>query len=264
MLVISKVKIISHYIFFIFFFIISLIAFSCTEKSPTDIDPPEQTEPKLELISSFNLQVDEPSGLCFSLDMESLWTVSDNTRKVYKIDLTGKTQKTLSYTGNDLEGVAINPKDSTIWVAEENLSQIVQLDTLGNELNRITVTGAGGGSGLEGITINSANNHFILLKEKNPGVLIELDEEFNLLEYKRISFANDYSGIFYESQNQHLWIVSDQNEKVYKCDMEGVVLIEYPIDVDKAEGIAVDINNDLVYVVSDDTEKLYVFEIIDI
>jgi len=81
--------------------------------------------------------------------------------------------------------------------------------------------------------------------------LIELDQEFNLFKYKRIYFAFDFSGIFYESQNQHLWIVSDQNEKVYKCDLNGIVLTEFPIDVNKAEGIAVDIENDLVYIVSD-------------
>ncbi len=240
-----------------------VLILACSDETPTVTDPPPQVEPRLELISTANIQVDEPSGLCFSIDNKSLWTVSDRTRKVYKVDFNGNVLETLAYTGNDLEGIAVDPGDSTIWVAEENLSQIVQLDTLGNELQRIDVTGAAGNSGLEGITINTANGHFFLLKEKNPGVLIELDHEFNLLTYKRITFAFDFSGIYYESQNQHLWIVSDQNEKVYKCDLTGSVLTEYPIDVDKAEGIAVDFDNARVYVVSDSYEKLYLFSIKD-
>jgi len=240
-----------------------LLISNCSEKSPTDSNPPEETGPELNLISTVNIQVDEPSGLCFSLDKSYLWTVSDHTRKVYKIDYNGNVVETLSYTGNDLEGIAIDPSDTTIWVAEEYLSQIVQLDTLGNELNRVTVTGAAGNSGLEGITINTSNQHFFLLKEQDPGVLIELDEIFNLIQYNRINFAFDYSGIFYESQNQHLWIISDQNATVYQCNIDGSVLTEFPIDVDKAEGIAVDIENNLVYIVSDSHEKLYKYSIVE-
>jgi len=240
-----------------------LLISNCSEKLPTDSNPPEETGPELKLVSTVNIQVDEPSGLCFSIDKSFLWTVSDHTRKVYKVDYDGNVIETLSYIGNDLEGIAVDPSDSTIWVAEEYLSQIVQLDTLGNELNRVTITGAAGNSGLEGITLNTSTNHFFLLKEKNPGVLIELDQNFNLLQYKRINFAFDYSGIFFESQNEQLWIVSDQNEKVYKCDLAGSVLTEYSIEVPQPEGIAVDIGNSLVYIVSDSHEKLYKFSISD-
>lgn len=251
----------SHHHAFIWLSIILISG--CADETPTETDLQPQEEPGLELISEVNIQVDEPSGLCFSSDMGSLWTVSDQTRKVYKVDFDGSVLETLAYTGNDLEGIVADPEDGTLWVAEEYLSQIVQLDTLGNELQRIDVVGASGGSGLEGITINTANGHFFLLKEQDPGVLIELDPEFNLLKYKRINFAFDYSGIYYESRHQNLWIVSDQNEKVYKCDLTGSVLAEYPIDVDKAEGIAVDIENARVYIVSDSHEKLYLYSIKD-
>jgi len=244
---------------------LSIILISgCSDETPTETPPPPPPAgPKLELVSEVNIQVDEPSGLCFSSDKGSLWTVSDQTRKVYRVDFAGNVLETLAYTGNDLEGIAVDPDDGTLWVAEEYLSQIVQLDALGNELQRVDVTGAAGGSGLEGITISSADGHFFLLKEQDPGVLIELDPEFNLLSYKRINFAYDFSGIYYESSQQNLWIVSDQNETVYKCDLTGSVLTEYPIEVDKAEGIAVDFENSRVYIVSDSYEKLYLFSIED-
>jgi ssDNA-specific exonuclease RecJ len=57
--------------------------------------------------------------------------------------------------------------------------------------------------------------------------------------------------------------VSDQNEKVFKCDTTGRVLAEYPIEVDKPEGIAVDFENSQVYIVSDSSEKLYLYSIED-
>jgi uncharacterized protein YjiK len=240
-----------------------ILVSACSDETPTETPPPLQEEPGLELISVVDLQVDEPSGLCFAGDMGSLWTVSDQTRKVYRVDFAGNVLETLAYTGNDLEGIAVDPADGTLWVAEEYLSQIVQLDAQGNELQRIDVTGAAGGSGLEGITINSANGHFHLLKEQDPGVLIELDPEFNLLHYKRINFAFDFSGIFYEANHQNLWIVSDQNAKVFKCDLTGKVLAEYPVEVDKAEGIAVDDENGRVYLVSDSYEKLYQYSLPD-
>lgn len=231
---------------------------ACSNESPTE---PEETEPYLKEIASYNINVDEPSGLALSIDGKFLWTVSDQTNKVYKISFTGEILETLNYRGNDLEGVVQNPVDSTIWVAEEYISHMIQMDTLGNILDSVKVPGEGGSGGLEGITINLSDDHFFLVKEKDPGVLIELGTRYDLLRYQHIAFAWDFSGISYDSLNQHLWIVSDQNEKVFECDMEGHVIREYEIDVRKPEGIAIDIKNNLVYIVSDSYEKLYQFSI---
>jgi len=240
-------------IFFNFIFCIS-----CSDNSPTEINTP-----RLKLLFDTRIFVDEPSGLCLSLDAANFWTVSDKTKKVYKVDFEGQVLKTLSYRGYDPEGIAIDPKDSTLWIVEEDSSFLVQLDTLGNLLNSIYIPGSQGDNGLEGITINTSNGHFFLLKEQNPGVLIELDTSFTLLSFKRINFAFDFSGIFYESSNNHLWIVSDQSEIVFKCDINGQVLTEYPIDVRKAEGIAVDNANKRIYIVSDAYERLYCYSIIE-
>jgi uncharacterized protein YjiK len=220
-----------------------------------------QESPFLKEEATFNLTIPEPSGLALSIDKTFLWTVSDKTNKVYTLDFEGKTLSELAYSGNDLEGIVQSKKDSTIWVVEENLSQIVQLDILGNLKNSFTVNDAGGTNGLEGISINDLTNHFFLLKEQNPGVFIELAENFDLLQYKEIRFADDYSGITYDSKNHVLWILSDQDQKVYEYTLDGMVINEYKINLDKAEGIAIDSVNDLIYIVSDSEAKLYVFSI---
>lgn len=240
-------------LFFTFF-----LCLYCSSKLPTELNTP-----KLQLLYDTRIHVEEPSGLCLSLDAAHLWTVSDKTKMVYKVDFDGNVLKTLSYKGYDPEGIAIDPNGSSLWVAEEDSSLIVQIDTLGNIIKSISVPGSQGDNGLEGITINSSNGHFFLLKEQNPSALIELDSSFSLLRFKRMTFAFDFSGIFYEPNNQHLWIVSDQSEKVFKCDLNGKVLTEYQIDIRKAEGISIDSANNLVYIVSDSYERLYCFSIIE-
>ena len=235
------------------------LSLNCSKDSP--IIPGPEEKPLLTLTAYYSLDIPEPSGLAFTIDGKNLWTVSDKTNKVYKISLTGKILKTLSYHGNDLEGVTQNPLDSTIWIAEESKAEIVQLDSNGVELRREHPPVDGGNSSLEGITINTQNNHLFLVKEKNPLVLIELDNSLEIIKYKRVNFAEDLSGIFYDGQNQNLWITSDQSKKVFKTDLEGKVLQEFSVEVDKVEGIVVDVGNNLIYLVSDETERLYIFSI---
>jgi len=66
-----------RYLYCIVLCFLFIFYLSCSKKSPTDPKPPEEKEPELELISSVSIQVDEPSGLCFSIDKNNLWTVSD-------------------------------------------------------------------------------------------------------------------------------------------------------------------------------------------
>ena len=224
-------------------------------------DPILET-PLFELINKYSIDVDEPSGLDFALDNMSLWTVSDKRSKIYKIDLTGKILKEISIPGTNLEGITIDLNGETLWVVQETLGEILQVDTLGTEIQRIIIPAVRDGSGgLEGITLNSTNNHLFLLKEKDPSVLIELDTEFETILFKRISTAQDYSGMDYNEIENELWLVSDQNKKVYRYDLNGTVLDSYPINVDKAEGIAFDNANNLIYLVSDSSDSLFVYRL---
>ena len=92
-----------------------------------------------------------------------------------------------------MEGVASSDDGGSVWIVEESLGTIIQIDTTGIILKSVELSGVRDGSGLEGVTINSNNGHFLLLKEKDPGVLLELNKQLELLLYKRIAFANDFS-----------------------------------------------------------------------
>ena len=219
-------------------------------------------KPSLELINKYAIAVEEPSGLDLALDKKSLWTVSDKYSKIYQLDLTGQILKEISIPSNGFEGITLDLDGQSFWIVQESRGELLQIDTLGNEIQTLAITYVKSASGgLEGITINSTNNHLFLLKEKDPSVLIELNVDLETIMFKRIYFALDFSGMDYAELKDELWIVSDQEKKVYRCDLNGNVLMSFPINVDKAEGIAIDSENNLIYIVSDSADILYIYRL---
>jgi len=217
------------------------------------------------LNETFNLNLSAPSGLAFSSDLQSFWTVSDKPGgQIYQLSSSGEIISSLSYSGSDLEGISYNNTDKSFWVTEESSGELVHLDSSGLEIERVYISGSIDGSGgLEGVAINENNGHIFLLKEKDPGVLIELDQDFNVVQYKRIYFADDYAGLWYEKAHNLLWIVSDQEKSVFKCDTTGNVLKSYSIPLDKMEGIAVDMENKQIFMVNDSNDRLYIYDLMD-
>ena len=146
-------------------FIIIIIINSCnpdTEKSPSQYE--------LKMIDYFDLTLTEPSGLTFGNSPESLYLVTDSPNsRVHKIDYNGNVLVTFDFNGDDLEAIAFNSIDSTLWVSEESLLQLVQLDIQGHELDRIELDYPNNFNDLriEGLTINHTNNCLILLNEKD-------------------------------------------------------------------------------------------------
>lgn len=248
--------------FLILSFFLFIGIYNCKTNSNSNYNTPIQPiDSSFQLIAEVNVEVEEPSGLSFDKDKNYFWTVSDRSRKIYKIDRNGMIKKTLDCTGNDPEGVSFDPLSETVWIVEEFLSEAVQLDTNGSELNRIFISGGGGSNGLEGISINPANNHLFIVKEQEPAILIELDSTYNLIKYKKLGFADDFSGIYYDAVFEQLWIVSDLSKSVYLCDLDGNVLREFYTDIKKAEGIVVDRLENKIYLISDSSEKLYIYNL---
>jgi uncharacterized protein YjiK len=213
-------------------------------------------------VEVYAVSIPETSDLSFGSSTDILYTVSDRTAKVYKITTQGKVLSELSYTGSDLEGVCY-VENQFLYVAEERLRKIIKLDLQGNQLGDkpISVGINDENQGLEGISYATFNKHFFILNEKNPGLLIETDENLNVLKSYQLSFANDYSGICVDNVNQQLWIVSDESASVTKCTMKGELIESYRIPVSNPEGIAFDPENGQVYIISDTEARLYLFKI---
>lgn len=215
---------------------------------------------KLNLIQSIDLEVPEPSGLTLNDDGTALYTVSDPPdNRVYELDLDGNVINTLRYEGTDLEGITFGLRDGTLWVVEESLYEIVHLDTSGVELGRYTIDFSGSsGSGFEGITL--VGNQFYVLNETLPGVLLEIDSLFQIVETNILSFAMDYSGICLNDSTGELLIVSHESQELFILDSLQAVSKSVSLDIDQAEGLDYDAVSNRLYIVSDKEEKLYVYE----
>ena len=212
----------------------------------------------LAILAEYPLSITSPSGLSLSYDKQSLWTVSDKPGGgVYNIDFEGHLIKNLDYSGADLEGVASATDGGSLWVVEEFLGTIIQIDTSGIVLRNVELSGVRDGGGLEGVTVNPNNGDILLLKEKDPGALLWLNDQLEVLSYKRIAFANDFSGMDYDASQNVLWIISDQDKVLIKYKIGVGVIDEYPFRINKAEGLSVLPDKNILFIVSDDAKKLY-------
>ena len=243
----------------------SLSFYACNgenEKNQEEETIEKPTMKSLNKIASYKIDVPEPSGLSFSEDSAVLYTVSDKTNKIYKISLKGELLSIINCKASDLEGICYDINNKFIWVAEERNRKIVKLDTAGNIINEtgLKIQANDENKGIEGITINLQNKHIFCVNEGKPGLLIELDKNQQKINEYKLNFAKDYSGIFYDSQIDKVWIISDKSKTITKCDLQGNEIETYKLGIKKAEGVVVDSKNKLIYVVSDKKEKLYVFE----
>lgn len=241
--------------------VIMLLSLGLTQYKCNTNRQESPTVKKLLMQKMTPIKVPEPSGLAFSFDKKSLWSVGDSDSKVYKLDLSGKILKSFSVNGEDLEGITIIDSKH-IAVVLERSREVVILDTSGNEIKRSKINLTGGlNEGLEGISFNTFTKDFYVVNEKRPGILLKTDSLFNEIFKEELKLAKDYSDIFFASKDTSLWILSDESNKIIKTNLDGYKIEEYKIDVTQPEGLVVDYQNKLVYVVSDKKEALYIFEL---
>jgi uncharacterized protein YjiK len=211
-------------------------------------------------IASYTVSVSECSGLCW-FGNDKLLTVSDSSGRVYIIDLNGNLLDSLSYQGDDCEGVAYNPATGEIFLVEEKDNKIIQLDSSGNKIADflVNIDNTFPKHGLEGISYNSTDGHLYTVSEKDPGLLLELTVGGNEIHRTLLAFALDYSSV-YVDQNQKLWILSDDSRSVTRCDLQGNIERSWQIEIKKGEGLVIDNKANLAYIVTDDViSRLYVF-----
>ncbi len=228
----------------------------------------------LTLIESYQLNISDPSGLAVDHTGRYFWTISDDPGgSIYKIDLRGRIVDRLRVRGDDMEGITQHPVNLSLFVVEEKLRQIVQFDTLGNEIARfpVDVEVRRENDGLEGITIDPSTNHIFVVNEKNPRVLLELDvlrgserqeirRTYMDLGAPEDARGLDLSGLFFDEIDDILWLVSDEARAVFVLDRTGRPLAAFDAGWPDLEGIAIIRSLDRIYLVSDELQRLFVFE----
>lgn len=249
---------------------VSAIWFILCLLSGCSTDPEEPAEQgDLTLISFHELSVKDPSGLALDASGNFLWTVSDvEDGRIYRITFEGEIIDFLeNYRGNDLEGITMNPNDMTLWVVEEKLMQVLQLDLIGRVLNVVNIPPKNSieNDGLEGISMNPDNEHLYLLHQKNPRLFIELDKNLQIVREIDMNFSAPYtmldlSGLFYDHDNREFWIVSDESMRIVVTDTDLNPIRSYDLGRRKFEGIAVNNKMRRIYLVNDETDQLFIYE----
>ncbi|MDF1743840.1 MAG: SdiA-regulated domain-containing protein [Gimesia sp.] len=253
----------------------------------------------LEFESVFSIRrkaegLSEPSGVAMAPD-GCLWTVCDESRRLFRIDTEGQLLSTLEIDNRGLEGITFDA-EGHIWVVDEDASKIIGYDRLtGDQITSRRLKDLEGYSdiaayfedaankGLEGITFDSLRSEILLLKEAKPGLLIAITASLDrIVAVDRLNERNgftadkvkskklDFSGMCYDAVHDLLWIVSDEAKRVYTFDRSrGCVIQSFALKNDQsgrkirnAEGVVVDPESKRLYVVSDQDAELYVFRIV--
>ena len=236
---------------FLFLIIIYFSNFSQTGETSKSLYP----------FQEFKLKVPEPSGLYFDSKTNTLWTVSDENSTIYQLDSTAQIINKIFVNGKDLEGITF-VNDSLLAVILERERTVVLLNNAGKEINRFKLNLIGEpNKGIEGISFNSDSGTFYVINEKKPRLLLEIDITGQETNTFNLDLATDFSGLSYENKENHLWIISDENQSILECTLSGKLINKYSVDIEQIEGIAIDSENKILYLVSDPEEKLYKFHL---
>lgn len=213
---------------------------------------------KIKPVNKLKLEIPEPSDIALSFAGDSFFIVSDKG-KLFETDLNGKIiRKGDTYFGLDCEGVFADK--NYVYVVEEFSRRISVLSVKDLSLVKavsIPYHGARNKS-YEAITYNLTKNKFLLFTEKDPTLLLELDDNLNKVSEINISaLARDISGATY--YDGFVWLLSDEDQKVIKLDANNYkVLGEWKIPVLNPEGIAFTKEGKLV-IVSDVMQMMFHF-----
>jgi len=234
----------------------------CCDSNPGGATPYESDS--LEVVESYDLDIPEPSGLTYDSYSQCLWTVSDENGYVYRLSLEGEILGTVYSYSTNLEGIAYNNVNNTLFFIDETENQILYFDQswaphlfydFSDDLN------PNDPNGIEGITYDHVTASLRVVSETNPGNLFKVQtvSGINLVtEQTTLDYADDYSGICVDPVTGDIWILSHESQTVFRSDGGDSYDKAFLIDIEKPEGIAM-VNN-VCYIVSDETNKLYKLE----
>jgi sugar lactone lactonase YvrE len=198
----------------------------------------------------------EPSDICLHPDGVSMLIVSDKG-VLFQTDENGAVLTRASFQGNDFEGVYSHA--GKIYVAEERNRLVHRFNPDGLVLEQTFSIPYDGkrNSGYESIVYNPAREVFLLIIEKDPVTIIELDDTFQVKATIPFAAASDISAATWH--DGALWLLSDEERAVLKLAPDRYeVLGRWNIpSVKKPEGLV--FAGDSMLVVCDKEHRLYFF-----
>ncbi len=226
------------------------------------------TSEDFEVLALYELPAfNEPSGIVYHPDRNTLIVVGDEG-DIGEISLNGSLQRQTRLINASLEGITLDPTANLLYLAVEGVDEILQVDPVTFEIqNRYALEQFLGDRkvftknkhGLEGVTfiVNRTSGISSLwvtnqvLDHNNPqdisGIFVyELPEETAIenppLKLHSIieSQTVDLAGIFYHEASNHLFIVSDKENKLIEMDTSGKTIATFSLPGTTQEGITRD------------------------
>jgi uncharacterized protein YjiK len=185
---------------------------------------------------TIKLNIAEPSDLCERIDGQGFVIVSDQG-KIFETDSEGKVTRTSPFTGVDFE--ACCTFSGGYLVVQERLRKVSFLNTdLEEQYSKVIPYFGGKNKGYESIIYNDEENKIILITEKEPIHVMELNTNLEVLNDRIFDYDGDISGGVYHDGFYHL--LSDENYEVLKVRPSDLaILTKQKVKVLNPEGICI-------------------------
>jgi uncharacterized protein YjiK len=201
--------------------------------------------------------ISEPSDICYNANSDTFFVVSDDGL-LCETDLTGKIIQHVEENDADFE--AVYADEYNVYAVNERHRKICVYSRSTLQKNKTIIVPFGGGRnrGYEALTFNKDKNTFILVVEKDPITLLELDVHFSIINEINLSkIARDIAAATFH--NGFLWLLSDEDRVVLKLNATTYQVLEkWKLPVINPEGLTFDKDGNLV-ITCDDMQRIYYF-----
>jgi uncharacterized protein YjiK len=184
--------------------------------------------------------------------------VSDDDAKIYEVDLNGHVLRSSPTLGIDLEAICI--ANNVLYVVDETARKVLEINPENWQIIKTHHVAYSGGrnKGFESVGYNSSKACFVLITEKDPIKIIELDYNFSRINEIQWGHTRDISSLTFHTEFAYL--LSDEDMTVFRCDPKSYEVVDqWKINVHNPEGLLF-LKEELL-ILSDDLERLYRFEI---
>lgn len=231
------------------FIFLPIILFSQKRLKPTKLKPENW----------ISIKVSEPSDIAYNQDKNTFYVASDDGY-LAEMDMDGKIIRKAAYTGYDFEGVLLF--EDKVYVVDEMTRKVVVYDE--ENLEKLSIHSVpypgGRNKSYESLAFNYEKNTFILITEKEPIYIYELNDKFHIINEIEFKYkVSDISSARFH--NGFMWLLSDENMELLKCNPSNYEVLEsYKLPVINPEGVAFVNDTDFV-ILSDDMERMYFFKL---
>lgn len=226
---------------------IALLPFCMAAQKPTKLKP----------VRSISVNIPEPSDICYNPKTDTFFIVSDNGI-LFETDKEGQVLRKVNDKGADYEGVFSDDKN-TYALSETHRTIAVYDNESLRKIRTLSIPYSGArNKGFEAITFNKSKNSFIVLTEKDPLLLFELDSDFKVKnQIDLAAVASDISAATWH--NDFLWLLSDESMLLLKLNPLTYEVVEkWSLPVINPEGLTFDAAGNLM-ITCDDMQRIYYF-----